>query len=181
MANNLAKATSVLSMAAGGLYIAKGVEELQCCSAGCTGSGAASQKAKSDITEKSIESGKKINPAPRAPDFWKLRFPTEACNGASGARGVLLLVDFFRPTKAEALFGCLDAMLALATGGLMLLQGMMGMQAAMQAGKNAEHSLGNLGNLNSYAADYGPSPTPDSRGGPGSSDLGGSGRIGHRW
>ncbi len=175
MASNLSKLTSVLSMAAGGLFIAKGVEQMKCCAGGCTGNGAASQKEKDDIDKKSKSDAKKIM---RSFDYGKLRFPEEAgnCLPHPPGRGVFLLFDFLAPLHASASLGCIDAMLSMATGGLMLLQGFLGMQAANQASQNAENSNANMGNMNSNSLNSATAPTPETNGTIGSSSIGSSGR-----
>ncbi len=169
LASNLATASSVLSMAAGGLYMAKGAEQMKCCASGCTGNGAASKGTKDNLDESAKNGASKItSPPKRQPlDYWKLRFPDEAhlnCPAApmhSSRPGIAMLFDFLRPAPAQAAIGgCIDAMLALATGGLMLLNGVMGMKAANKSGQMADSSLGNMGNMSSYDV-AGTSPTPE--------------------
>jgi hypothetical protein len=72
-----------------------------------------------------------------------------------------LLFHFLQPAKANASLGCIDAMIALTTGGLMLLNGVMGMQAANQANQNANGLLGNMDGMGSYPNAAGTSPTPN--------------------
>lgn len=169
LASNLGKAAAVLSMAAGGLYMAKGATQLKCCSSGgCTGAGVGSQKTKQNIktnTQQNLdksgisggESWNECTPRPRLP---------------------FALLELFRPAQADAALGpCLDALIALTTGGLMLLQGIMALQAANQSGQLANSSYGNAGNMAGYPG-AGTSPTPDNNGngsgGPGNSSLGNS-------
>lgn len=127
-AADLSKLMSVLSMAAGGLYIAKGAQQLTCCSFGCDGAGAASRATKEAIDRKAAGSVMFREPVSR-------RFIEEArlCPPRP------LLLSLFAPPSARAAGGaCLDAMISLVTGGLMLLNGILGMRAAGQAGRNAD-------------------------------------------
>lgn len=163
MASQLGAIAAAVSMAAGGLYIAKGATQLKCCSSGCTGSGSSSEKAKTDIdnnTKKSVTGSGITGGLFRQPvDYRRLRFPDEA--KACPAPRLPLFFEFLRPAKADAALGpCLDAAIAMATGGLLLLNGLMGMQAANQANQNAGASLANAGNMGGMSS-AGTSPTPD--------------------
>ncbi|MGZ3654400.1 MAG: hypothetical protein ACXWR1_17045 [Bdellovibrionota bacterium] len=174
LASTLGKAAGVLSMAAGGLYIAKGVNQMKCCTSGCTGSGAESQtdKAKQDL--KNQNDAKKIQRQPI--DYFKLRFPDEAkaCPARAPELRIFSFLQFFQPQKADAtLGGCLDAGIAIATGGLMLLNGIMGLQAASQSGQMANTSLDNAGNMDSFGA-TGTSPTPPGTNSAGLGNTGGA-------
>ncbi len=163
LASNLGKAASVLSMAAGGLYMAKGATQLKCCTSSCSGSsgtGDSAKNAKDGIDNKTKDGVKKDGlrgwncPAPGRPSPFRL-------------------FDLFAPPRADAQIGaCLDALIALTTGGLMLLNGIMGLQAANQSQQMADNSLGNAGNMSSYNPNAATSPT-----GPGSSNLGGNGNT----
>jgi hypothetical protein len=70
-------------------------------------------------------------------------------------------------------------MIALVTGGLMLMNGIMGLKAANQASKNAANSAGNMNGMSSYpgTGGAGTSPTPDSDNVAGMSGLDVSGRA----
>lgn len=160
--------------------MAQGAAQMKCCSAGCTGSGAAAKTKQSDITEGAGKASQQIIPK-RSLDFRKLRFPDEACNGRifrleAFSRAFPLSV-LLLPAKAEALAGssCLDAMLALTTGGLMLINGIMGMRAADQSGQMASQMLGNMGGMGSLGdVGLGTGGNLDGLGGGGSGSTSGS-------
>ena len=182
----LGQAMGVLSMGLGGLYMAKGAQQLSCCSTGCTGSGTQSQVANQNVNQASQNAAKEAFKAPPAKlklDL-NLRFPDGARNECPqprlpAGRGVFSLLTFFQaPQEAQAAGGCIDAMIALATGGLMLLQGLMSLNAANQAGRNAASAYGNADSMGSYPGVNGTSPTPGSENKTGNSNIGGSGRSG---
>lgn len=188
----LSNAMGVLSMGLGGLYMAKGAQQLSCCASGCSGAGAqstagkaATDKAAQDSTS-AITGGKPAggSAAPLKLDLKskfdgvnldcpKPRLEPKATNPLFSLLGL-----FQAPQEAHAAGGCIDAMIALATGGLMLLQGLMGLNAANQAGNNANSAYGNASNMGSYPGINGTSPTPGSENKTGNSGLGGSGRSG---
>jgi hypothetical protein len=183
MASMLGKAAGVLSMASGGLYMAKGAQELKCCMQGCnTGAGSESQAEKKAQEIKNTQNADCVknplacHPMRQPVDYRRLRFPTEARNSCP-APSILrapfpMLWDFLRPAPARAT-GCLDGALALATGGLMMLNGMLGLAAASQAGQNGQVAASNAGNLGSADFANGTAPSPDGAGGPGTASLGG--------
>lgn len=155
LASNLGKAAGVLSMAAGGLYMAKGAEQMKCCASGCSGSGDSSKKTKDKIDEDTKKKSGGL-------------LSTQAC---PRVRSPLPFLDFLRPTPADAAIGaCLDAMIALATGGLMLVNGMLALQAANQSGQMAANGFNNAATMGSATA-----PTPAGGNGPENSKLGSTG------
>lgn len=193
LASSLSKVSAVLSIAAGGVSMANGAAELKCCTMGCeTGAGATSVAselgldAKANADAKTVEeSANKSPPAQRQPiDFRKLRFPDEARNGCptlplrSSSPGILFLYELLQPPRAEAVGGCVDGLLALATGGIMLINGIMALKASSQSGKLANIASGNMNNLSSLGANQagGTSPTPNSSGSSLGSDVGGGTR-----
>lgn len=186
LAQGLSTAMGVVSMGLGGLYMAKGAQQLSCCSSGCTGNGSQSKAAEAGLDKQANKwaaeikvptdwGSTTIKPDPVPAKFkldMNLRFPDGASNCPQvPARGPFSLLHFFQPPKAHAMSGCLDAMIALATGGLMLLQGIMSLNAANQAGKNADTAFGNSTNMGSF----GTSPTPDSKA---KTNIGQGGRSG---
>ncbi len=179
MGQMLGQAMGVVSMGLGGLYIAKGAEQLSCCASGCTGSGAQSQAAKNATDQAAKDAANKnIGPTKLKLDM-NLRFPDGARNhcpspGIPASRGIFSLLTFFQPPQeAQAAGGCIDAMISMATGGLMLLNGLMSLNAANQAGKNAASAYGNATSMGSYPIS-GTSPTPGSS----NSGLDNTGRSG---
>lgn len=156
MGSMLSQVGGVLSMAAGGLYIAKGAQELQCCMQGCDTQAGRSSVTGKEALDKAMQDGAKgVGGAAnrRQPvDYFRLRFPDTA-------QAAPVLLHLFIPARARAA-GCLDAMLALGTGGLMLLNGMMGLAAAQQAAQNGAAAMDNAGSMASYPGG-GTSPTPD--------------------
>lgn len=160
MASMLSSAVSVVSMAAGALSMYNGIQQMSCCMQGCSGAGtkATGDKAKTDAAAKTGAEAVKVESAKRiVPEFFK-RFPDSASldgcpllKGTSSQGKLNLMIQFFRPQRAEA-GGCADAALAMATGGLMLLTGMMGMMGAKQAAKNADTSYNNAGGLGNYGS-----------------------------
>jgi|GEM_PF-3973720 len=186
LAQGLSAAMGVVSMGLGGLYMAKGAQQLTCCSSGCTGSGSQSQTSKAAQDAQSLKEAERVKALGTGvtPQF-KLQLPSRYDRGVKNdcpapqrkqlTGGIFSLLEFFQPPKAVAgVSGCLDAMIALATGGLMMLQGLMSLNAANQAGQNADNSYANAAGMSSYPGATGTSPTPDSLngGGPGSSKLG---------
>lgn len=178
LAQTLGTVMGVVSMGLGGLYMAKGAQQLSCCSSGCTGAGNAAKiedAALKNTVKDSVNQGWGTTFTP--PDPIKgntavpfkldlnLRYPDGAsldknkCPKINApAVGIFSLMNFFHAPAAQAATGCLDAMIALATGGLMMLQGVMSLNAANQAGKNADTSFGNASNM----GNFGTSPTPES-------------------
>lgn len=114
-------------------------------------------------------------PANRSEPEFQLRFPDSASLDKSfGATARLgLLVKLFRAPTVNA-SGCIDAALALATGGLMLLQGMMAMASAKQAAANADTSYSNAGTLGAIDQTGGTMSGVPGSGAPGESKLGDS-------
>lgn len=68
-----------------------------------------------------------------------------SCSRASSK--TMMIWEMLRPQKVEAAAGCADAMMALAQGGMQLLQGLMGLMAAQQAGNNANQAADNAAGL----------------------------------
>lgn len=186
----LGQAMGVVSMGLGGLYMAKGAQQLSCCASGCSGSGTESQAAKNarDINNQNEVKDKFGNIVPKTK--LKLDLPSKWLDGVRNEcpqprmpaprGGLFSLLAFFQPPQeAQAAGGCIDAMIALATGGLMMLQGLMSLNAANQAGQNAGAAYGNADNMGSYPGANGTSPTPGSENnGKGKADLGGTGKSG---
>lgn len=165
MASMLGQAAGVLSMAAGGLYMAKGVQQMKCCTQGCTGSGTASKDEAAKEAAKAKDAASTIQRQPI--DYFKLRFPDEANKScpAVPVRNLraFSLLELFQPQKAVAdMSGCLDAGIALATGGLMLLNGMLGLAAASQSSQMANTTGANASGMDTIGNSVGTSPTPDS-------------------
>jgi hypothetical protein len=185
LASTLGKALGVLSMAAGGLFIAKGAQELSCCAQGCnTGAGAAAAGTENGLQGASGTAAHEVQhtvPKRQPVDYFHLRFPDGAQNMTPRFRTPFPMIrNFFQPTMARA-NGCLDGAISLATGGLMLLNGILGLSAASQAGNNAGIANSNAGNMGSYNPTGGAtSPTGSSanNGGPASSGLGAGGDSG---
>ncbi|RYZ93933.1 MAG: hypothetical protein EOP11_27110, partial [Proteobacteria bacterium] len=138
MASMLSTGVAVLSMATGALTMAKGAQQMACCMKGCDGAGkkgvedktaqdaAAKLKGTSVIESAIKDSGVKTS-TPAAPgttgaNRWEpefeRRFPDSASlENSFGAKANLsLLIRLFRAPTAQA-SGCIDAALALATGG----------------------------------------------------------------
>lgn len=150
LASTLSSAIGVVSMAAGALSVAKGVQEMSCCMQGCsTGAGSESNAKKASIDGAAKESAKSVKGAQRVePGLFK-RFPDSAkadCPSMPSLGRFSLLTNFLSPQKAVA-GGCLDAGIAIATGGVMLLSGAMGLLSAMQASKNADAAAANASTL----------------------------------
>lgn len=176
MASMLSTGVGVLTMATGALSMAKGAQQMTCCMQGCDGAGkesvakdAANKKTSDSVAKELADKALKNNasdgatgvsginlpnaqPAKRVDDEFFRRFPDSASLdvnfGATARLG--LLVKLFRAPTVTAGGGCIDAALALATGGLMLLQGMMALASARQAAANAALSDSNLGGLGAY-------------------------------
>lgn len=189
----LSNAMGVLSMGLGGLYMAKGAQQLSCCASGCTGAGAQSQVANQQTNNLSQQQASQITgtggkPAGGVPVKLKLDLKSKF-DGVNlecpkprveprAASPLFTIISFFQAPQEAHASGCIDAMIALATGGLMLLQGLMGLNAANQAGNNANAAYGNASNMGSYPGVNGTSPTPGSENKTGNSGLGGTGRSG---
>jgi hypothetical protein len=171
LASTLGKAAGVLSMAAGGLYMAKGAMQMKCCTQGCTGSGSAS---KTEVAKEATKAKDAASTIKRQPvDFFKLRFPDEANSCPDPRVHTFSLLELFQPPKAEAdLSGCLDAGIALATGGLMLLNGMMGLAAASQSGQMADASALNASGMDSLSGATAGTPNSSNSAGTTTSGLG---------
>jgi hypothetical protein len=158
LAQGLSQAMGVVSMGLGGLYMAKGAQQLACCSSGCTGSGAGSQATKQDLDKAAKDRASTIK---RKPDLRPLDEANSGCRAPS--LGIFSFWSFWQPTEARAAGGCIDAMIALATGGLMLLQGILSLQAANQAGQNASDAFGNSTGMGSLGSATSPTPNSVSR------------------
>ena len=174
----LSTASAILSMAAGGLYMAKGAMDLRCCSSGASGcrdNSAAATNTQQNLQQQTQQNANQQIPqaggnVPNSPpggstitgrpngtnrqpiDFFKLRFPDEAGNCPKkiplSPPSIFHLFELFSPPPARAGFSdCLGALITLATGGMMLLNGLLGMQAANRSGQLADSSTGNMGNM----------------------------------
>ncbi len=179
LAQGLSSAMGVVSMGLGGLYMAKGAQQLSCCASGCSGSGSAANASKQNLdNEAARKAAESIGPKLKLDlNRYDQGVKNECPQPRLPTGGVFSLMHFFQPPQAHAAAGCLDAMIALATGGLMMLQGLMSLNAANQAGQNASNSYANAAGMGSYPGSIGTSPTPESLNGKGgSSELGAGGR-----
>lgn len=167
--STMSSIVSILSMAAGGVAIAMGASELSCCTQGCfnaSGVKSVGEKAATDAGAAAAAPAvqKSSGTTQRQPvDYWKLRFPDGAQNNCPRRfRMPFPLFQLFQPTRAKA-NGCADALLALATGGVMLISGMLGMQAANKQGQNSTIAMGNSTGMDTLGGfDGSTSPTGSS-------------------
>ena len=149
-ANMLAKGIGVVSMALGGLTLGAGAAQMACCSSGCTGAGDKADKNTDQIKD---QQDKAIERLPwennGKPSGAILLGPLFISKCQQNTFNISNLFSLFQPTPiyAASVTPCLDAAIAMAKGGLMLLQGMMGLQAAMQAGNNAKVANANQQNM----------------------------------
>lgn len=174
MAGPLSSAIGATTAAQGANSMAKGKQQMACCKEGCDGAGkeATANKAAQDGAAQGA--GKAIQnmspggsspqapsaprtqesgPAQMSPTGWN-RYSKPAENAflcmGNGSKAKMLF-DLFRPARAEAVAGCNDAMMSMAQGAMQMLQGLMGLMAGKESGKQAATNGSNLGNLTEAA------------------------------
>lgn len=161
LASGLATALGVLSIAVGALNIARSSQQLQCCTQGCNnGAGERSRQDQNNIQQRANGAARGVScPKPWARTLaYQLVFPAEAEANLGSS-------------------GCIDALIGMGTGALLIGMGVMGLMAAQQANNNSSVSGLNAANLGSTRAPVAPgyvatSPTPASSSGTNRASLG---------
>lgn len=145
-AATLSQVVSVISIAAGALSMAQGLQELSCCSNGCnTGAGSSAGAAKAANDANAANAAKQVNQNRATMKRFPESASLEKCRSQVRMPFSFFLAPFM--TQKVQASGCADAMMAMATGGLMMAMGLMGMMAAKNASKNAGISKTNAANL----------------------------------
>jgi hypothetical protein len=173
-AENISKMMSILSMAMGGVSIYNGLQQLKCCQVGCeTGAAEDAVNKKTGIegeTQRQIQRGgleegieiriepeKQLPPRLHDAPEMQLLIPSGTTTASSCPSRLIpansklgMMLGLLRSEKAQA-SACINGMLALLTGGLMMAMGLMGMVGAKKAGQNASTGLSNANSMGSLS------------------------------